>query len=768
MKANHQLQRKTILKRADNSRIAESAQKNFAEAQSLHHKGLLDQAQELYQQVLELEPHNAKALLMLGTISYQTRKLHRAVELIRKAIEIEPENAGAHCNLGVVLNILKQHQAAIESYDKAIAVRPDYSEAYSNRGNALCELMRHQLAVESYDKAISIQPDLAEVHYNRGNSLSTLKQYQLAVESYDRAIFLKPDLAKIHYNRGDTLVELRLYDAALESYVKAIALRPDHAESYFNRGNVLNFLSRQTEAIASYDKAISLKPDYAKAYYGRGTALHALQQHLAAIESFDKALTLAPEIDFAYGERFHANMEICNWNDAQNQFQELIQRVQLNMKAPQPLVIIGICNSLPLQQRAAEIYAYDKYPSKLTLLPIAKRNKAHKIRLGYFSMDFRNHAVTFLTAGLFEAHDREKFEVFAFSFGLDIKDEMRSRLEGAFDGFIDVRGKSDEEIAELARQMKIDIAIDLAGFTGDSRTSIFALRAAPIQVNYLGYPGTMGADYMDYLIADRVLIPEKSRAHYTEKIVYLPCFQANDREREIADKVFTREELGLPQCGFVFCCFNNNYKITPGTFAGWMRILKSVDAGVLFLYASNNVVIVNLRKEAAQSGVDPNRLVFGTKLAPPEYLARFRVADLFLDTFPFNAGTTASDALWAGLPLLTLTGETFASRMAASLLRAIDLPELITSTQEEYEALAIELATQPERLAAIRQKLERHRLTTPLFNTKFFTQHIEGAYAQMYERYHSDLAPEHIDVCRPVSSQIITSIENADPSGTAI
>jgi predicted O-linked N-acetylglucosamine transferase (SPINDLY family) len=352
-----------------------------------------------------------------------------------------------------------------------------------------------------------------------------------------------------------------------------------------------------------------------------------------------------------------------------------------------------------------------------------------------------------LAAGLFESHDRDKFEVYAFSFGTDTKDEMQIRLEAAFDKFIDVESKTDKEIAELSRQMQIDIAVDLAGFTSGSRTGIFALRAAPLQINYLGYPGTMGADYMDYLIADRQLIPEEAKAHYTERIVYLPSFQANDSKRKISDRVFTREELGLPQSGFVFCCFNNSYKITPSTFDGWMRILKQVNGSVLWLSETNPFATDNLRKEAKARGVDAQRLVFARKIPLlAEHLARHRAAGLFIDTLPYNAHTTASDALWAGLPVLTCTGEALASRVAASLLTAIDLPELVTTTQEDYEALAVELATNPEQLQAIRQKLERNRLTAPLFDTKLFTRHIEDAYTQMVERYQADLAPDHIYV----------------------
>jgi len=350
---------------------------------------------------------------------------------------------------------------------------------------------------------------------------------------------------------------------------------------------------------------------------------------------------------------------------------------------------------------------------------------------------------------LFERHDKAKFELVAFSFGPNRNDEMRKRVSAAFDQFMDVRNRSDKDIALLSRKLEIDVAVDLKGFTTDARAGIFSYRAAPLQVNYLGYPGTMGAEYIDYLIADGTLIPEASRQHYAEKIAYLPnSYQVNDRKRAIADKMFSREELGLPSTGFVFCCFNNSYKITPAIFDGWMRILKQVEGSVLWLLEANSTAVRNLRHEAEARGINAARLIFAKRMPLAEHLARHRAADLFIDTLPCNAHTTASDALWAGLPVLTCTGEAFASRVAASLLNAIDLPELVTTTQDQYEARAVELATNPERLKQIKQKLERNRLTTPLFDTELFTKHIEAAYIQIYERYQADLPPEHIYVSK--------------------
>jgi predicted O-linked N-acetylglucosamine transferase (SPINDLY family) len=364
--------------------------------------------------------------------------------------------------------------------------------------------------------------------------------------------------------------------------------------------------------------------------------------------------------------------------------------------------------------------------------------------VGYFSADFREHAVATLMAGVFEAHDRERFEVSGFSFGPDTGDPMRRRLEGAFERFTDVRQRSDAEIAQLARQLEIDIAVDLGGFTADGRPRIFALRAAPLQVSYLGYVGTMAAPYMDYLIADATLIPQAAQRHYAEKIVYLPSYQANDCKRVIAGRHFSRAELGLPATGMVYCCFNANYKITPRSFDSWMRILQATPGSVLFLYAGSAAVVENLRREALCRGVAAERLIFGDKLPFAQYLARYRTADLFLDTLPYNAGTTASDALWAGLPVLTCAGEALAARMGASVLQALGLPELITESLPQYERLAIELGQDRERLQALRQKLAANRGRAALFDTALFTRHLESAYSTMYQRYLANRAPEHL------------------------
>jgi predicted O-linked N-acetylglucosamine transferase (SPINDLY family) len=413
--------------------------------------------------------------------------------------------------------------------------------------------------------------------------------------------------------------------------------------------------------------------------------------------------------------------------------------VERDEAASPPYHLLGMLGSARLQRKAAETWVREQClpdPSLGAHLSFAPHEK---IRIGYFSADFRNHPVSILAAELFETHDGSRFEITAFAFGPSSEGAMRTRLERAFDQFIDVRDRSDRQIAVLAREMQIDIAVDLGGFTLHCRPGIFALRAAPVQVSFLGYPGTMGAPYMDYLLADPILIPEPSRVHYREQILYLPhSVMPHDSQQPIAEPGMTRRQAGLPDSGFVFCGFNNVAKITPDTFAAWMRLLTAVPGSVLWLSATNTTAQSNLRREAAMRGVDAERLIFAERLAAlPEHLARQRLADLFLDTLPYNAHTTASDALWAGLPVLTLLGETFAGRVAASLLTAIDLPELITSTPAQYETLAIELATHPERLANLRRRLAQNRLTTPLFDTHQYTQSLEAAFERIYAGLHA-------------------------------
>jgi predicted O-linked N-acetylglucosamine transferase (SPINDLY family) len=504
---------------------------------------------------------------------------------------------------------------------------------------------------------------------------------------------------------------------------------------------------RLEDALESYNRALSIQPDHVDAMFNRGGALTALKRLDEALESYSLAIAIKPDCEFLLGLKSHSQARVCNWQGLTAAIQALALGLDNQKRVTIPFPLLGLLDQPQLQLRASQIYAAAKFPMRAVEGVFNQRTPHEKIRIGYYSADFHNHATCFLMAELLEAHDKQKFVVYGFSFGPNFQDEMRQRVRNTFDHFIDVSNKADHEVAQLSRELQIDIAVDLKGYTQDSRTGIFAARCAPIQVNYLGYPGTMAAPYMDYLIADKTLIPIQNQPYYTEKIVYLPhTYQANDSGRVISDKVFTRQEVGLPEVGFVFCCFNNNWKIMPPTFDGWMRLLTAVSGSVLWLLEDNATTLVNLRKEAALRGVDPNRLIFAKRMKLEEHLARHALADLFMDTLPYNAHTTASDALWAGLPVLTLVGESFAARVAASLLNAMDLPELITHTQEQYEEKAIELANNPDMLRQLKEKIAHNRLRSPLFKGQLLTRHIEAAYENMLERYLLGQEPEHIDI----------------------
>jgi predicted O-linked N-acetylglucosamine transferase (SPINDLY family) len=649
-----------------------------------------------------------------------------------------------------------QLEKAIKMYGSVIEGMPQRAEPYYKRANALNGLGRAEEALRDYDQAICLNPSYAYAWCNRGSVLERLGRREEALANYDRALALDPKDPLTHYNRGSVLKDLKRFEEALASYEAAIGFNADFAEAYVNRGNVLQELKRHEAAVESFGRAIALKPVIAEAFQGRGVSLRTLKRFDRALEDYNKAIELDPAAKYLVGVRREVKMQVCRWDGFREDLDLIAKGVGEGKPVCTPLALTALTDSLSLLRSAAQIWMRDQICDQrdmdLDLQRIAEGSRASasmpgssKIRIGYFSADFRTHPVAYLSAGLFERHDRTKFEVTAFAFGPEASDPMLARLTNAFDHFIDVRQKSDLDVAALARDRQLDIAVDLNGFTEHCRTKIFAARAAPIQINFLGYPGTMGAEFMDYLIADGTVVPRAHQSHYAEKIIYLPgSFLPFDSSYAIADRTFTREELGLPPRGFVFCCFNNSYKITPEVFDGWMRILSRTENAVLWLQQADAAVSANLRREALRRGVDGRRLVFADRTATlPDHLARLRAADLFIDTFPYNAHATALDALWAGLPLLTYAGESFASRVAASLLCTAGLPELIARSPSEYEEKAIDLAANPARLARLRQALKQR--DTSLFDTERYMRNLEAAYAAIHERYRSGLGPEHVN-----------------------
>ena len=544
-----------------------------------------------------------------------------------------------------------------------------------------------------------------------------------------------PKQARSHVVLGRALHALGLHANALSSFDRAIALTPELAPAHANRADVLSKISRNAEALDSYDRALALAPDSVADWMNRGVALVALNRHDEAVTSFERGLALDP--DFAQADDFRAplllsKLRICDWTDLAAETGELLAMVRAEKPLSLPYAIVAIPSAPAEQLQCARRYVQEQPAYR----PLWQGEVyAHdRLRVAYLSADFNEHPTAYLTAGLFEQHDKSRFEITALSFGQNDNSPARHRLQAAFEHFIDVHDNSDHEIAALMRRSEIDIAVDLMGFTKDNRLGVLARCAAPIQVNYLGYPGTIGAPYMDYFLADATVIPEGHDAFYAERVVRLPgTYQINDNRRVISQRTPTRGECGLPQDGFVFCCFNNPQKITPEIFDIWMRLLCATAGSVLWLITGNAKAAANLRLEAEKRGVAPERLIFAPKASVADHLARHGLADLCLDTLPYNAHTTASDALWAGLPVLTCLGETFAGRVAASLLKAIGLDALITRTLGEYEALALRLAGEPAYLATLKDNLNRNRDTCLLFDTQSATRHIEAAYLTMAE-----------------------------------
>ena len=698
-----------------------------------------------YDSVIALMP-SAETYVKRANTLVELKNFDEALTSYNLAINLKPDFASAYCNRGIALFELGCLAEALASYDKSIELEGDHAETFNNRGNALRELRRYDDAIVSYDKAIVIRPHYFDALLNRGNILRKIGEPEQALASYNAALKLNSAHAGAYNNRGVALWDLKRSTEALESYQKSIELDPSGAEPYNNRGSLLLDLNRHTEALVNFDKAIELRPDYLDAHLNRGTAFAMMREFEQSFAVFDRLFDLAPDMAAVEGLRLNAKMQNCDWHEIESEADHLIQSVRHRAAITDPFFFLAVPSTAADQLQCSEAWVVKYFPPVRQQLP-RKRQADSRIHVAYVSADFRHHPIAYLTAGLFECHDRSRYQISAISLGANEQSEIRERLKSSFEEFVDASSLSDQQIADLIQSRRVDILVDLMGFTTNARTAIFSRRSATIQVNYLGYPGTMGAPYIDYIIADRVVIPEQQRACYSENVVFMPnSYFASDARRPISEVTFTRVELGLPGSAFVFCCFNKAYKINEVIFDCWMRILKRIPNSVLWLLDNGATPNSNLRKQAELRGVASGRLVFAPVMPPADHLARHRVADLCLDTLPYNAHTTASDALWAGLPLITCLGETFAGRVAASLLYALKMPELVTSTLRAFENLAVELALHPDMLASIRVRLAKNRLTTPLFDTATFTKAIETAFSEMVARSAAGLEPSDIIV----------------------
>ena len=702
--------------------------------------GKIDESINSFKKVTKINPQYADGHNNLGVILQEQGRLDESIESFNKALFFNPNYAQAYNNIGIVYREKGKLDKAAECINKALSLNPNYAEAYNNLATTVKEQGKVDQALKYFNKALSLRPDYAEAYYNLGLAFSEQDEISNAVRSYKKALFLNPNYAQAYNNLATIFKEQGQLDEAIKLLNKAITLKPNFAEAYYNMGIILKGQNKFNSSLEFYHRALQFKSNYAEALYNIAIIFQEQGRLNEAINYYDKALLIRPSYDKAQAQRLYQKAKICDWKKF-DQDKELISNLGISKNYIQPFTMLSFEDMPSNHLLRSMLFSKKKYLQ--TQIPFKEKSKTlrnKRLRIGYFSADFQNHATMYLISKIFEKYNREKFEVYVYSFGESSEfDSVREKLKNSVDVFRDVINLSEKDIAMLAREDQINIAIDLKGYTRGSRTGIFVYRAAPIQINFLGYPGTMGASFIDYIVADTVVIPDNQRKNYSEEIIYLPdTYWPTSYSKSIITKSFTKSEMGLPDEGFVFCCFNNTYKITPKEFNIWMRLLKKVEGSVLWLMASNKWVETNLLKEAKKRGVGSMRLIFAKKLPYAEHLARNKLGDLFLDTFYYNAHTTASDALWAGMPVVTKIGEGFTARVASSILKALDLPELITTNDEDYEALIFEIATSPKKLFEIKAKLNTNSLSKPLFNSEMFIKNLENGYEQVYENYLND------------------------------
>jgi predicted O-linked N-acetylglucosamine transferase (SPINDLY family) len=631
---------------------------------------------------------------------------------------------------------------AEDLYRRILAADPASFAAQHMLGVLAAQTGRNDDALALIAAALKIKPGDAGALVNYANVLSLKGRFAEAVAAYDRALAVRPDPDALR-GRGHALQGLGLLPQALASYAQALALNPSDMQAHYKQGAVLGELGRADEALAAYDRVLALQPDHVEALNNRGYIWwRNKQDYTRAIADLERAQALDPNLAYGAGAVLHLKMYAADWQDFDASKAALIDGVRAGKRVARPFMFQALADTPGDLQACARIYAQDIHPP-IAAAPHTRAN-AGKIRIGYLSGEFREQATAILMAGLYERHDHSRFEITAIDNGSADHSAMSARLKQAFDQWIDIGATTDAEAAEKIRAAGIGILVNLNGWFGKHRMGVFAHRPAPVQVNYLGFPGTLGAPYMDYIIADQTVIPANEEGFYDEAVITLPgSYQINDdRGREIA-AVPTRAQAGLPARGFVFCNFNQSYKLTPDTFAGWMRILKRVDGSILWLLDAVAPFADNIRQHAESHGVAGERILFAPDRPPAQHLARLSLADLFLDGLPYNAHTTASDALWASVPLITQAGRAFPGRVAASLLEAAGLPELVMQNQDDYEALAVKLATDPAALAAVKQKLTHN---SPLFDTDLFRRHIEAAYEEMWRVWLAGEKPKGFSV----------------------
>ena len=727
------------------------------QAAALLRQGLAPQAAQALALYLQQRPHDAQAWQMLGMARMMAGQLDDAVSALEQSAALNRQDARTWGMLGAACSQLGRAQQAISHFDAAVALAPADAALWCDRGRALHAAQRLEEALDSAGRALSLNPAQPAAWLLRGNTLRDLRRLPEAVQSLQQAVQLAPADALHWHALASALESGQQFENALACARRGLSVAPRHGGLWVSRGNAEMALDQLQSAAASYEQACQCDPGNANAWVGRSRALFKLGQNKLALDCMEKGAALDEQPPFLVELMRYRQKQAC-WDDLPALWARVLTQLDEHNSYSMafPMLAHPGATGADLLRSARACMAAER--AKLPH-PLPARPKPHEplpapaagrpLRVGYLSGDLRDHAVSRLMAGVFEAHDRSAFRVI----GIDacaqaVPDTpMRQRVLAAFDESIALGRCTPEEAASRIRALRLDVLIDLMGATGDGQAGVPLLRPAPLQVTWLGFPGTSGMDEIDYILADRHVAPPGSEGEFSECVVRLPdTFQPNDSQRAISPAAPTRASQGLPENGFVFCCHNDTYKVLPGMFDIWMRLLAQVPGSVLWLVCNDEDARANLREQAARRGIDGGRLVFAGRCAYGDYLARYRLADLFLDTLPFNAGTTASDALWAGLPVLTQTGRSFAGRMAASLLHAVGLPELVTQTADEYEALALRLATHAQELAALRQRLNQQGRASALFDTARLTRHLEQALLTMCQRQQQGLPPQGFDV----------------------
>jgi predicted O-linked N-acetylglucosamine transferase (SPINDLY family) len=683
-------------------------------ALELSRAGQLDDAAAIYMRLLADNPNHADAKHLLGLVFFRKNDFDAAIRLIRDAIERDPENPIYHGNLG---NVFKD-------------------------ANRLTD------AVAEYRRALQLDPGYAEIHNNLGYVLQVSGMTEDALGHYRQAIALRRDNHRAHYNLGNALFLTGKSEEAIAAFRDATRLNPSFDDAWDHLGIALEHVGRHAEAETCFRRWIEIDPESADAFHALGLSLQRQDRLAEALESLRRAIALRPDFPPAVASALWLAQRLCDWGTTAAYSEFVLRHAAEHPEALSPFQLFSLPGaSSALLLAAARSHAATIAPTRRMQHDVARFGGSTRMRVGYLSSDFHGHPTAYLTAEVFELHDRDRFEVFLFSHGPDDASAMRQRLKAGGDRFIDLAGLSDDAAAQRIHDERIQLLVDLNGYTANARSGIVASRPAPIQINWLGFPGSMGADWIDYLIADACVIPPEHDVDYAEKVVRLPhCYQSNDRKRPTGSAGLSRSFCGLPETGFVFCNFNQAYKIEPGVFAIWMRLLAAVPGSVLWLLEENRWAKKNLRKEALRHGISEERLVFAPVRPLAEHLARYALADLALDTFPYTSHTSGSDALWAGCPMVTIMGETFASRVAASLLINVGLEPLVARSLAEYEALAMTLAQDGPRVDALREHLRAQHDTLPLFDSPRFTRSLEAAYERMWTQFAEGRAPRAFDV----------------------